>query len=337
MTHNFSEDALVEMYAQRVLELGRAYVAACEPLKALRLVDDAPSFLDGHPALAAFRANIASRVGHMASPESYRDYYGSMGESESTYGGAFKDTNLLTLPRADFVLAHAARPEIRRVMSIGCGDGTLEKALLETNPHIEMLFVSDLNPDSNLAIRALKDAFPGRVSDADALGFGPVASHGVDLIYACEVIEHVLDPEIFVLALVKQLAPGGVCLVTTPNPIEWVEFYHNDPRREPTIQHVHGVTARDLRDWFAGVGFVGSVIGLGGTLLAAHSEAPERLPTHSPMLIQGAQAMQAVLDGPLAIRDVYIPGPCRLANGTRLHAVNGAVFLPAEWYPKGNQ
>lgn len=55
MTHNFSEGALVEMYAQRVLELGRAYVAACEPLKALRLVDDAPSFLDGHPALAAIR------------------------------------------------------------------------------------------------------------------------------------------------------------------------------------------------------------------------------------------------------------------------------------------
>lgn len=337
MTHTFTETALIELFVQRVVDLARTYVAACEPIRALRMISDVPPFLEGHPSLAQFRATIESRVQHMASPEAYKAYYGTMGEAETTYGGAFQDQNLLTLPRAAFVLAHAAKPENRRVVSIGCGDGTLEKEILDRYSHVEKLFVSDLNPTGNLAIRALQDLYPGRVAVAPAIGFGEAESCSADLVYACEVIEHVLDPADFVYELTKQLREGGTCLVTTPNPVEWVEFYHNDPNREPVIQHVRGVTAKNLRDWFAEAGFVGLVLEAGGTLLTAQSGVGVALARDNHVVISNPTdlaPLDQIFHGPPAIRDVYHAGIIRLSDGARVLASNGAVLLPYGWRPQ---
>lgn len=337
MSNTLTESALIELFVQRIVDLARTYVAACEPLRALRLIADCPPFLEGHPALAQFRAAIEPRVKHMTSPEAYKAYYGTMGEAETTYGGAFQDRNLLTLPRAAFVLAHAAKPQTRQVMSIGCGDGTLEKEILDRYPHVEKLFVSDLNPTGNLAILALQGLYPGRVEVAPAIGFGDAESCEVDLVYACEVIEHVLDPSDFVLELTKQLRAGGTCLVTTPNPVEWVEFYHNVPAREPTIQHVRGVTAKNLRDWFAEAGFVGLVLEAGGTLLAAQAAAEEPLVRADPVVISDptdTTSTENVLRGPQALREVYHVTAVRLSDGARVCSANGAVLLPYSWRPQ---
>jgi 2-polyprenyl-6-hydroxyphenyl methylase/3-demethylubiquinone-9 3-methyltransferase len=42
-----------------------------------------------------------------------------------------------------------------------------------------------------------------------------------DLITCMEVIEHVADPAVFVGALAKRLAPGGLLVLSTPNATGW--------------------------------------------------------------------------------------------------------------------
>ena len=43
----------------------------------------------------------------------------------------------------------------------------------------------------------------------------------IDLVTSLEVIEHVADPPAFVDALAARLAPGGLLILSTPNPTGW--------------------------------------------------------------------------------------------------------------------
>jgi SAM-dependent methyltransferase len=103
------------------------------------------------------------------------------------------------------VLAEAlrARPEgSRRVLVIGCGDGTAGYGALEAVEGVEML-----ETDVSLAGPA------AAVCDASDL---PLADGQWDLVIAVAVLEHVLEPQRCVDEMHRVLGPDGLIYATTP-------------------------------------------------------------------------------------------------------------------------
>jgi 2-polyprenyl-3-methyl-5-hydroxy-6-metoxy-1,4-benzoquinol methylase len=333
---NFTEVAVCDILAGQVITLSRAYVSACEPIRALALLRNVPGFMQQHPAIQARIAQIEKQTTQLASVEAYAAYYGGLGAADTTYGGAFQDENLLTLARCQFVTDHVSVREAKSVMSVGCGDGTFEKALLEKFPHLTM-YVSDLNPTGNLAIVALKEMFPGRVFDAPPMGLGPIENPPqVDLVYALEVLEHVIYPQAFVDQLTSCVAPGGACLISVPNPVEWIETYHNVPGREATIQHVRGADAESVRDWFAAVQFSGTLVATGGNILGSFTRQPGPIPVGEPEACMDPKLdLSKMLAQPPLLRRVYVQGDLLFADDARLMSAGGAVFYPLTWIPPG--
>lgn len=336
MSLTISERTVCDFGARQLTQTADFLVAACDPIGALRLLEEAPSFLAKHPLIRKAVERLRPRIAHTLTNEAYADFYGNLGEEVSTYhGGPFQDHNLLTLPRARFVLDHLVKnPNVKSVLSVGCGDGTLEKKILDDFPAVS-LWISELNPVGNLAIKALQDLYPTRVHLAPALGLEAVEAYPeVDLVMCLEVIEHVMDPELFVTQLVRCVNDCGACLISTPNPAEWVEYYHCDPtdraQGEDMIQHIRGVTAGDLRDYFWGCGLSGLVAVVGGTLLGVftrHQEIPSRAPDRI-----GPIADVAELQNSLVFQDWYAPNPIYVGQA-QVRSINGRVFYPLQWAP----
>ncbi|MFI5341332.1 MAG: class I SAM-dependent methyltransferase [Candidatus Methylomirabilales bacterium] len=102
-----------------------------------------------------------------------------------------------------------------------------------------------------------------RTVAADVSGGLPYASEEFDLVFAGEVIEHLLDTDGFLAEAHRVLKPAGVLVVTTPNLAslenrlrllwgfypEWVDY------RLGSSGHVRAYTPRVLRAQLAGHGF----------------------------------------------------------------------------------
>lgn len=78
------------------------------------------------------------------------------------------------------------------------------------------------------------------VADADNQIAG--LTNSVDLFLAMEVIEHVESPVRVLKTLKGHLAPGGMILMSVPNPYYWAEILHNW-RRAPDVEgHLSSLT-----------------------------------------------------------------------------------------------
>ncbi len=100
----------------------------------------------------------------------------------------------------------------KSALDVGCGAGILAEPLARLGARVTAI-----------------DAAPGLISAAElhAHGRGLDIDYRVaaaeeidgqfDLVTAMEVIEHVADPQAFVSALARRLAPGGLMILSTPN------------------------------------------------------------------------------------------------------------------------
>jgi SAM-dependent methyltransferase len=125
--------------------------------------------------------------------------------------------------------------EGRRLLDIGCADGTYTRRLAERFDQVDAI---DIEPDRLADFRALLQ--PGdnvTVHDmsADELTF---AEETFDVVTAIEVMEHVGDVDAVLREVARVLVPGGRFLVTTPN--RWFPFETHKPiiagkRRRPWV------------------------------------------------------------------------------------------------------
>jgi 2-polyprenyl-6-hydroxyphenyl methylase/3-demethylubiquinone-9 3-methyltransferase len=112
---------------------------------------------------------------------------------------------------------HSRRPlEGKSALDVGCGAGLLAEPLARLGAQVTAI---DAAPE---LIDVARDhaARQGLVIDYRAAAVEDIDGQ-FDLITSLEVIEHVADPQAFVEALAKRLAPGGLLILSTPNRTEW--------------------------------------------------------------------------------------------------------------------
>jgi 2-polyprenyl-3-methyl-5-hydroxy-6-metoxy-1,4-benzoquinol methylase/uncharacterized protein YbaR (Trm112 family) len=130
------------------------------------------------------------------------------------------------------------------ILDVGCGGGWLAKAVTGKNRNVISMDISDINPIK--ATKYVPSPYHfGLVADVFDL---PFEQSSIDCIVACEVIEHVVDPEKFVKALFHVLKPGGKLIITTP----YNEFIPSSlcihcNKQTPQNAHLHSFTEKSIK------------------------------------------------------------------------------------------
>ncbi|MDC0062524.1 bifunctional 2-polyprenyl-6-hydroxyphenol methylase/3-demethylubiquinol 3-O-methyltransferase UbiG [Candidatus Puniceispirillum sp.] len=102
-----------------------------------------------------------------------------------------------------------------KILDIGCGGGLLAEPMARLGASVTGIDVTDAAIIAAKAhAKTMRVNINYQTSTAEEL-----AASGVifDVIYASEVIEHVVDRPIFVKAIAQMLAPNGVVIITTIN------------------------------------------------------------------------------------------------------------------------
>ena len=112
---------------------------------------------------------------------------------------------------------HVRTPlEGKTALDVGCGAGLLAEPLARLGARVVGI---DAAPELIAVARDHAEAM-GLEIDYRA-GAVEKLEGRFDLITCMEVIEHVADPAVFVGALAKRLAPGGLLVLSTPNATGW--------------------------------------------------------------------------------------------------------------------
>lgn len=107
-----------------------------------------------------------------------------------------------------------------RVLEIGPGSGVYLPFLCDRFASVEALDIEQAHLEN---ISHLKDKYPNLgLIQADLFTFREDCE-GYDLILCSEVIEHVENPKAFLKAICDCLTPGGALVLSTPQPLSFIE------------------------------------------------------------------------------------------------------------------
>lgn len=112
---------------------------------------------------------------------------------------------------------HSRRPlEGKTALDVGCGAGLLAEPLARLGAQVTAI---DAAPEL-IEIACEHARRQGLTIDYRAVAVEDLGGQ-FDLITSLEVIEHVADPQAFIDALARRLAPGGLMILSTPNRTGW--------------------------------------------------------------------------------------------------------------------
>ena len=112
---------------------------------------------------------------------------------------------------------HIRRPlEGRTALDVGCGAGLLAEPLARLGAQVTAI---------DAAVELIEVARGHAAGQGLAIDYRAAAVEEIegrfDLVTCLEVIEHVADPQAFIGALARRLAPGGLLILSTPNANGW--------------------------------------------------------------------------------------------------------------------
>ena len=160
------------------------------------------------------------------------------------------------------------------VLDVGCGTG-VNAAQIRRLGH--RVIGVDLSPTAVGAFH--EGGFPGVV--ADASGGLPFDGDRFDLVFASEIVEHLVDGQAFLRELCRVTRPGGTLLLSTPNSAFWVyRIYAVAGRTLSDVQHpghVRFYAKRSLTELVEKVGFADVRCAARHMYLILFGRLPERL------------------------------------------------------------
>ncbi|MBT3155343.1 class I SAM-dependent methyltransferase [Streptomyces sp. CHD11] len=164
-----------------------------------------------------------SRVRH---PQTYDDVVGLYRDySDMEKQGHFTDDS----PDIDRLRAViAATPAGSRVVDLGCNSGAFGARLIEGNGCV----VAGVDLAHRLLIEARRKGVQAVRAFAERT---PFRSGAFDVVLCCELLEHVLDPDLLLEEARRLVRPGGLLVITVPHANgEWGEHdvpYHAEHLR----------------------------------------------------------------------------------------------------------
>ena len=129
------------------------------------------------------------------------------------------------------------------ILDVGCGNGWLSRARVNSGTQVVSMDISLTNVKKALENKPHPNHL-GLVADVFNL---PIAENSFDCIVASEIMEHLINPKLFIEQLLLPLKKGGRLLITTPYDekiIEHLCIHCNRPT--PTNAHLHSFNEKNI-------------------------------------------------------------------------------------------
>ncbi|MEP0860147.1 MAG: class I SAM-dependent methyltransferase [Ignavibacterium sp.] len=145
------------------------------------------------------------------------------------------------------VLISQVPKNVKTILDVGCGSGWVAKEFLKKNVEVISLDISKSNPQK------VKELYPSQnhyqiVADSFKLPFG---SNSIDCVIASEIIEHVVEPKLFLEELFRIVSRDGRLIISTPykEKIRYVLCIHCN-KKTPVNAHLYSFDENILRDLY---------------------------------------------------------------------------------------
>lgn len=149
--------------------------------------------------------------------------------------------------RVHEVIISQVPKNVKSILDVGCGSGWVAKEFLQKKIIVISLDISKSNPQK------IKQLYPSEnhfqiVSDSFKL---PFASDSVDCVIASEIIEHVVDPKVFLKELFRVVKKNGRLIISTPykEKIRYVLCIYCN-KKTPINAHLHSFDEISLNDLY---------------------------------------------------------------------------------------
>lgn len=236
----FLEDILVDPLSLK--ELTKEGECLVEEVSNIRypIVNDVANFLKNNHG----KKNTTELHEQFESQFDYAGHY----QTDSVFFDYLKEDDSVTTrnerKRSRQSIIHSVPENAEIILDVGCGGGWVAEHFLPLNKKIISLDISSLNPQKVL------HKFPhvnhaAIVADVYQL---PFKNDSFDCIIASEIIEHVIDPLLFIDILSKKIKTGGKIILITPynEMIEYNICVHcNKPT--PKNAHLHSFNEENIK------------------------------------------------------------------------------------------